>query len=283
MTDRPLRRFERALATTAKAPPPAASVGDPAPPNEKPETATQTDPSAGGVGNPGAVASLEPDRNPSLPAADDGAKQEVQTAARQEKEQEAARERIAAMLLEDWEKAFISALYPFISTPRIAKRFFNIYRLLRVTAAKDDAAFEHFIQRESGVYRVVLLLLAISVGRADSGPQILTDISSRHTRAKSLRSWLGLAAESYKKEWLALFEARTRQNGETGVAISPSEREEQLEKLANAATEIHDSVNDVAKRLKASDLALADDLLQCRDWSCDVGRYSFGWHLTSEQ
>src|SRR5207344_2287531 len=59
------------------------------------------------------------------------------------------------------ERAFIEVLAPLISTPRVAKRLINTYRLLRVSAADPDA-FEG--GDGPGEYQAVLLLLAIMNG-----------------------------------------------------------------------------------------------------------------------
>ncbi|HHJ16961.1 MAG TPA: hypothetical protein ENJ80_09715 [Gammaproteobacteria bacterium] len=205
-----------------------------------------------------------------------------QKAGKRKQEQEEARERIAAMLLREWEEQFIAALHPFLSTPRLAKRFINIYRLLRVQAASDDEQFARFIDSENGEYRVVLILLAISVGRADTGSQIISDFSSIAPETAELSKWLPIAAKKYKEDWRSLFVERSEQNKQSSLSVPPSNREEQLEKLSNAAAEIHRSLGTVIRQLgENGGPKFEDDFELCRKWSCDVGRYSFGWHLTT--
>jgi hypothetical protein len=289
MTNRPLTRFERSIAkreaeatTLAKLQP--RPEAEPAP-----ETVATDDTPSAPSETPDAPPAPEtpapPDQQKQDAALEQPDQQEPEDSFEDErlrKEQEAARKRIAAMLLEDWERDFIASLYPFVSTPRIAKRFLNIYRLLRVTAAKEEGAFAKFIDRENGHYRVVLLLLAISVGRAETGPQILEDISRINTKAVHLSTWLPLAAETYQEEWSKLFDARSKQNAQSGIAEPPSQREKQLESLIRATAEIQASLKGVRARLKSNGgLTLSDRLSLCRQWSCEVGRYSFGWHLKS--
>ncbi|GFO55087.1 hypothetical protein GMSM_20940 [Geomonas sp. Red276] len=74
-----------------------------------------------------------------------------------------AEQRIKAMILHEYEQQFITGLFPFIGTPRKTKAFINIYRLIRVNAFSMK---EHpsYLDKENGQYRIVLTLLAISLG-----------------------------------------------------------------------------------------------------------------------
>jgi hypothetical protein len=72
----------------------------------------------------------------------------------------------------DWELKFMKDLHEFIPTPRAAKRFINIYRLLR--ASLDEHERAAFIGDEkSGVYQVAMLLLAILTGHPAEATEIL--------------------------------------------------------------------------------------------------------------
>ena len=201
---------------------------------------------------------------------------------RKEREQAEAQERIEAMLLLEWEEQVIGALYPFISTPRLAKRFINIYRLLRVQAARDEKEFERFIDRDEGEYRVVLMLLAISVGRSDSGPTLIENIGSKAmtTTNTGLVSWLLDASKYYEGRWSKLNKDRIEQNKQSALAVPPSDREKQFKKLSDSANEIHSRLDAINIQLFENGVPLLeDDLELCRKWSREVGRYSFSWHL----
>jgi peptidoglycan hydrolase-like protein with peptidoglycan-binding domain/transcriptional regulator with XRE-family HTH domain len=68
-----------------------------------------------------------------------------------------------SLLLEHFEQDYIQHFHGFIGTPRLTKRFVNIYRLLRVTAAEMD--FKAFLGNgKDGHYRAVLILLAVNIG-----------------------------------------------------------------------------------------------------------------------
>ena len=98
----------------------------------------------------------------------------------------------------------------------------------------------------------------------------------------TLIKWLGSAAKRYDDAWSNLYLKRSEQNQNTGLAVPPSEREEQLDKLRQATVEIHDSVLEVIRQLEETGGPTLDgDFNNYCGWSCEVGRYSFGWHLTT--
>jgi hypothetical protein len=82
----------------------------------------------------------------------------------------------AALQLCDWERDFMAKLHPLITSPRSAKRFINIYRLMRVsiTNERDLAAFVG--NRQGGQHRAALLLLAILTGYPAEATDILRDL-----------------------------------------------------------------------------------------------------------
>ena len=82
------------------------------------------------------------------------------------KTDEPARGMEAALFFEDHEESFIQLLYAFIDRPRLAKRFVNIYRLLRVRADDENESATFAAERDSSAYRAALTLLAIQVGHA---------------------------------------------------------------------------------------------------------------------
>ncbi len=189
-------------------------------------------------------------------------------------EQEATRARIVAMLPLEWEKDFISALYPFISTPRLARRFLNIYRLLRVRAADVEEDFLTFMDREKGDYRAVLILLAITVGRAAVASELLRDLANASTH-NDFEAWLEDMSAQYEDQRLKLEAQRRAADIQTRPANPPSSREERLAELRDAAREIRGSIAAVRKTLSAmSGPAFDEHLPNYQKWTCEVGRYS---------
>jgi hypothetical protein len=70
-------------------------------------------------------------------------------------------------------------LFAMMPSPRAAKRFINIYRLLR--ASVDDAERQYFIGNEKGgKHRAALLLLAILTGYPAEATEILRALLEEH-------------------------------------------------------------------------------------------------------
>jgi hypothetical protein len=73
------------------------------------------------------------------------------------------------LAIADWERAFMRALHPFIDSPRSAKRFVNVYRLVRAAHVEPSLVPESIggepgEKREDDAHRVVMFLLAIMTG-----------------------------------------------------------------------------------------------------------------------
>ena len=80
-----------------------------------------------------------------------------------------------ALRLEDWERECMKRLNELVPSPRAAKRFVNVYRLLRASVGDDQ--WDSFIGDASGgSYRPVLLLLAILTGYPAEATEILRAI-----------------------------------------------------------------------------------------------------------
>jgi len=73
--------------------------------------------------------------------------------------------------LEGHEQVAARTLHGFLPTPRLAKRFANIYRLLRVSV--DEAEYPDFIRPGDGEHRVVQVLLALNCGFPRLGSDLL--------------------------------------------------------------------------------------------------------------
>lgn len=161
---------------------------------------------------------------------------------------EEAEQRIRAMLLGKEEEQFITALFHFIGTPRLAKRLVNIYRLLRVSATSGSRETPGFLTEQGG-YRAALLLLAIGVGRADAAPELFDRLQNAVGADFSL--WLDQTAAS------------------SGDPV-----------LQEALREIRHGLDETRSALAASGgPQLDEDLRHYVDWAREVGRYSFGWRV----
>ena len=196
----------------------------------------------------------------------------------QKRDQEEAEKRVAAMLLGEKEEQFIAALFPFIETPRLAKRFVNIYRLLRVRAAtREGIPFSRFIHPEGGEYRAALMLLAISVGQADVASEILNGLYDANQG--SFRDWLKAQSESFDGERMQLIGKREARDQETGARGAPTCLETQRRaEFHDASISIHAKVDQVIGTLKELKGPAFDDRLDVyRRWAHEVGRYSFDW------
>jgi len=79
----------------------------------------------------------------------------------------------------DAERAFMTTLHPLISTPRAAKRFVNVYRLLKASApAARRAALE-----DEANHRAVLLLLAMLTGYPAETTAVLRRLIEKDVKA----------------------------------------------------------------------------------------------------
>jgi hypothetical protein len=74
------------------------------------------------------------------------------------------------------EQRFMKAVFELIPSPRAAKRFVNVYRLLRASVPEDE--WTTFLgEHGSGECRAVLLLLAIVTGYPAEATEILRDVA----------------------------------------------------------------------------------------------------------
>ena len=194
-------------------------------------------------------------------------------------EQEEAGKRIESMLLDESEEKFIAALHVFIGTPRLAKRFVNIYRLIRVRAASLDGDFSSFIRRDTGDYRAVLTLLAIVVGRADVASDILFRLYNS-SEGGGFIDWLGNEFACGGKTASDSGERSGPEKVETnGPRLGGMERAFPSG-MQTAAEQIRLDMETVVEALKELGGPSFDDRLETyRNWAKEVGRFSFCRHL----
>lgn len=163
--------------------------------------------------------------------------------------------------LQPFEKTFIEGLYPFVGTPRLAKRLVNIYRLLRVRAGSEDFDFDAFIER-NGQYGAALILLALHLGNARFGSRLVRLLGSGTPEGT----------------WSEFF-----------AAISPTLDEKERPRWAKeftyeeddvrAYSELKDALEHLEAHLAEEALQIPEDLEAYKTWALEVGRYSFHWYL----
>ena len=152
--------------------------------------------------------------------------------------------------IEDWEREVMKQLYGLIPSPRAAKRFVNIYRLLRVSVAADKRAA--FISQENPEqHRAALLLLAMLIGY----PSETTDILRQLHRCTPDKKW-----------WEFWGTVKPEPQGTGVVPGSPQAAEEK-------------NWQDLKKKLDHKDVrALIPAEQSCEHfitWANEVARYSF--------
>jgi cell division septum initiation protein DivIVA len=85
--------------------------------------------------------------------------------------------------ISDRERDFMKLMHPLIATPRSAKRFVNVYRLLKASKAREGAIdFEN-----DRAHRPVLLLLALTTGYPDLAPPILERLHQNTAPKRSIK------------------------------------------------------------------------------------------------
>jgi hypothetical protein len=145
-----------------------------------------------------------------------------------------------ALLIDKAELEFMKLLAPMITTPRAAKRFANVYRLLR--ASLPPSGLLSFV--ETGEYQTVLLLLAVLVGFPGQAPALFEHILNGNDQER----------------WWDFIEGWRRQEG---LRISRQE--------AAARRRLFDCLNS----LRADERITVDALAPFRRWVLVVARYSF--------
>lgn len=198
---------------------------------------------------------------PNLEDIDKGKTQTVKKAVNREKKPESKNEENP--ILEDWELKYLQSLYPFVDTPRLAKRLVNIYRLLRVRAVKMDGGFTQFIDRANGDYRATLILLAINIGHPEISGKLLLGLVNTPTK-----SWIKFINSLVKQD-------ENTEDDETLEFIFQTQREQQsVETMVKRLSEVIGTLKEENPEVK-----LPDDIELFKKWAPEVGRYAFHWNL----
>lgn len=146
---------------------------------------------------------------------------------------------------EDHEEKFLRQLHAFIDRPRLAKRFLNIYRLLRVRAAETPESEDFALSAQSDDYRAAQVLLAINVGHPRIAAWMLPRIADERGPT--------LYGESF---------GRWREDAKADPSLTDGDRGE-LDRVLTRIAEL-------------KDLPSNDDAY--RRWALPIAAFSFGWH-----
>lgn len=143
-------------------------------------------------------------------------------------------------------------LHRLIASPRAAKRFINIYRLMRVSITDDDDLAAFIGNDRQGEHRSALLLLAILTGYPSEATDILRDL----IEDDSPTGW-----------WRYVDACRDRLEG-TGKAANSTQSLKRIEQQR---------WRDLLDRLQDLRGVIPEDepLDSFRKWAPKVARYSF--------
>lgn len=81
--------------------------------------------------------------------------------------------------IKDWEATFAEKLYEFIPSPRSAKRFSNIYRILKAGVSRNELSKFEGTAQAPGQFQVPMLLLALVIGHPAECVKLFTQILQR--------------------------------------------------------------------------------------------------------
>ncbi|MDX6498242.1 MAG: hypothetical protein QOG23_1502 [Blastocatellia bacterium] len=156
--------------------------------------------------------------------------------------------------IEDWEREYMKRLFWLMPSPRAAKRFVNIYRLLRASVPEEkQAAFVG--ETRQGEHRVALLLLAIVTGYPTEAADILREL----LKQERSRIW-----------WQFIDEFETQNTIERRLDQEGNPEEELSEAEAENLRQLFKNLREVRKRIPDNQ-SCADFI----DWAPEVARYSF--------
>jgi hypothetical protein len=103
---------------------------------------------------------------------------------KQEKKQDEAKKKEQVDLnpeslrIQVWERQFAETLFPFMPSPRAAKRFANVYRILKAPLSGTSLHEFEGTKEHPGHFQVAMLLLAVATGVPDSADMLFRNMSS---------------------------------------------------------------------------------------------------------
>jgi hypothetical protein len=101
---------------------------------------------------------------------------------------EHARQTHERLTLATWESSYMKLLFPLIPSPRAAKRFVNVYRLLRGVLPNEDRASLIGNEKQGG-YRAALLLLAMVTGYPVEATIVIRELLERVKKTGGSEEW----------------------------------------------------------------------------------------------
>lgn len=160
----------------------------------------------------------------------------------------------SALIITDDELAYAEKLSLLIPTPRAAKRFINLYRLLKVGLSDKETINLSGGDSIPGEYQAALLLLAVMVGAPAEADTIFRSI-----RGHSLNSWTAV-----------IDELRPQPRDDSGATEYYSRAAGQL---SASGTARWNRLCQILDEIGAP--ATANGLAPFRSWADRIGRYSF--------
>lgn len=84
----------------------------------------------------------------------------------------------ASLRIQPWERELAELLFPFIPSPRAAKRFVNVYRLLKAPLSGDALRNFEGTKERPGDFQAAMLLLAAATGISQEADKLFSAILS---------------------------------------------------------------------------------------------------------
>jgi hypothetical protein len=156
--------------------------------------------------------------------------------------------------VEEWELKYLSGLAPLIVSPRMAKRFANVYRFIRAALAGPELDGFRGTGEAPGEFRAVGLLLALLTGFAGEAVELFRELIEEEPEPGE--DWTGFVQRVAE---------RTKAAGATAPATSgglPARRWDRL----------HDALERVEQDPRVS---IDPSLERYRKWAPRVARFSF--------
>lgn len=95
-----------------------------------------------------------------------------------------------SLIIKKWEADFAGKLHLFITTPRAAKRFTNIYRILKAAVPKQQLPTFEGSAELPGEYQIVMILLAILTGQPQHSFTWFSEIKQQALKNKGIQQAL---------------------------------------------------------------------------------------------
>jgi outer membrane biosynthesis protein TonB len=91
-----------------------------------------------------------------------------------------------SLVIKDWEAKFAVRLFPLIPSPRAAKRFSNVYRILKARVRREDLAQFEGTEEVPGDFQIPMLLLAMLIGAPVESAMVFPQLYQQASRGKDV-------------------------------------------------------------------------------------------------